>query len=318
MKKKFAQFLDRVKPDTVCLGTLHSTYWLAPEARSRRLPVIYYTHGEEISGVRPSRLEGDGPKNALLRADAVITVSEFTKSKLRDLGVKSDRIHLITNGVEIDRFSPGPKDPALIAKYGLAGKRVLLTFGRLDQRKGQDQVLRALPSILQAVPDLVYIIAGSGPFELPLRGLAEELGIVNRVVFTGYVSEEDASAHYRLADLFIMANRTMPDGDTEGFGIVFLEAGACGIPVIGGFDGGAPSAILNGETGVLVDGRSAEAISSAVIRLFSDPTRLRRLGSLGRRHALTQGWSTKANQFESLLIDLPHRMQVGRPAQSDC
>lgn len=304
ISSEFADFLDRVRPDAVCIGTLHSVYWLAPVARARSLPVFYYSHGEEISGIRPSRLEGDRPRNELLRADAFIAVSDFTKRALIGLGVDTKRIDVITNGVELERFTPGAKDPALISRYGLAGRKILLTFSRLDERKGQDQVIRALPAILDQYPETVYVIAGSGSFENRLRQLVVDLELSENVVFTGLVSEAEVAAHYRLADIFVMPNRTLPNGDTEGFGIVFLEAGACGVPVVGGNAGGVPSAIDHDVTGLLVDGTSVAEIAAALIKLLGDGNLRAAMGATGRNKALENTWAEKARRFEQFVRNL--------------
>ncbi len=303
VSSEFARFLDEVCPDVVCFGTVHANYWLAPVARKRKVPVVFYAHGEETSGtgIRRSRLDGNGPRNAFRQADAVIAQGQFTADNLVGLGVDPSRIHFFSPGVDTRRFEPGPKDTELIARYGLAGKRVLLTLSRLDERKGHDRVLQAMPSILSAIPDALYLIVGAGGMRDRLLNIVGELGIAEHVLFVGAVPNDAVAAHYRLGDVFIMANRTLPDGDTEGFGLVFIEAGACERPVIGGKAGGVPAAIDHGSTGLLVDGESPGEIAAAAIELLGNPDRCAQMGVRGLEKARANNWASKAVEFEELM-----------------
>ena len=152
--------------------------------------------------------------------------------------------------IDLDRFRPGPVDPALVGRYGLAGKRVLFTFGRLVSReraKGMDEVMEAMPGLLADVPDLVYLIGGDGPDRPRLAAKAESLGLGARVIFAGRIAEEEKVAHYRLADAYVMPSRG------EGFGIVLLEAMACGVPALASAKDGGREALLDGKLGLLVD-----------------------------------------------------------------
>jgi phosphatidylinositol alpha-1,6-mannosyltransferase len=167
----------------------------------------------------------------------------------------------------------------------------------LDRRKGQDRLIRAMPAILERIPAAVLLIAGSGPEESRLRAMVDELRLQSSVLFLGHVSDEDRLAWYRTADLYAMPNRTLNDGDTEGFGLVFLEAGACGLGVIGGRAGGVPDAILDGETGLLVDGESVPDIAAACIRLLLDPQLRATMGRNGMAHAARMSWPIQAAAF---------------------
>jgi phosphatidylinositol alpha-1,6-mannosyltransferase len=307
VKAEFAEVLDDIRPDVVCLGTLHTNYWLAPVARARHIPVVFYIHGEEACGIRRSRLNGDGPKTALLQANSCIAVSRFTRNALLGLGVADSRVHVITNGVDIRRFRPGPKDPGLIAHYGLAGKRVLMTLARLDERKGHDRVIQALPAILRAQPDTVYVIVGTGEMKERLVKLAREMNISDHVVFTGQIADQAVAEHYRMCDVFIMPNRTLEDGDTEGFGLVFLEAGACARPVIGGNAGGVADAIDHQKTGLLVDGNSVDQIACAAATLIGDCDLCRKMGEAGLQKAASSDWVAKASQFEEIMAHVISR-----------
>jgi phosphatidyl-myo-inositol dimannoside synthase len=312
VRTEFRRAVENFRPDAVCLATLWSTFWLAPTAKACGLPVVFYTHGEDVCGVTPSRLDGDRPQRALRDAAAVVAVSRFTRGVVVSRGVEPARVHLVTNGVDAGRFSPGPKDAALIARYGLEGKRVLMTLARLDERKGQDRMLQALPAILRELPDTVYVIAGAGDMRERLQRIAAETNVSDHVVFTGRVKDEEVAAHYRLCDVYAMPNRTSESGDTEGFGLVFLEAGASGRPVIGGNAGGVPDAIDDGETGFLVDGNSTDQIARAAVRLLGDPELCRRMGEAGVRRAASSSWSVTAAQFMDIVA------AAVRASQSTC
>jgi phosphatidylinositol alpha-1,6-mannosyltransferase len=159
-------------------------------------------------------------------------------------------------------------------------------------------VIRALPRVIQKIPTAVYLVAGQGPEEPRLRVLARSLGIQDRVIFTGYVPEDQLVDHYNLADVYIMASREIEkEGDVEGFGITFLEAGACGLPVVGGRSGGIPDAILSEQTGLLVDPEDQGQIASTLVRILADESYARRLGYGGRKRVVeTLQWRHTAER----------------------
>jgi len=284
---------------TVCIGDLVACGWLARVGlRMFGLRSIIYVHGEEIS--LRGGYDGDAKRRraALRSADAIVAVSSFTRDSLVSMmQVAPARITLISNGVDVTRFAPRPRRADLVARYGLAGRRVLLTVARLAGRKGIDRVIEALPAMLREMPDLTYLVVGDGPLREALQHSAEALGVAHAVVLAGAVPPEELVDHYALADWFIMANRTMPDGDTEGFGLVFLEANACGIPVIAGRAGGSTDAVRDGVNGITVDGDDPGAIAAAVGRLAGDAALCARLREQGLIAAGENGWQAKVDQF---------------------
>jgi phosphatidylinositol alpha-1,6-mannosyltransferase len=159
-------------------------------------------------------------------------------------------------------------------------------------------VIRALPRVIQKIPTAVYLVAGQGPEEPRLRVLARSLGMQDRVIFVGYVPGDKLVDHYNLADVYIMASREIgKEGDVEGFGITFLEAGACGLPVVGGRSGGIPDAILNEQTGLLVDPGDQDQIASALVRILADESYASRLGHGGRKRVVeTLQWRHMAER----------------------
>lgn len=289
----------------ICIGDLNSMAWLGELCRwITGVRLMYYIHGEEVTTRFQSGSFGRRRIAHLGRADAIVAVSRFTRRTLVDLGLPAERIHLVENAVDTTRFCPGPADQSFLARWGVVGKRVVVSIGRLIARKGFDRSIEAWPAVLERHPDAHLLIVGHGPQRAELEQLIARYGMAQSVTLTGAVSDDDLLAAYRSGEFFMMANRTLSDGDTEGFGLVFLEANACGRAVIGGRAGGAVDAIRHEETGLLVDCDHAGNIATAVIRLLDDvPLRLR-LEQGGLEHARLNSWTTRAQQFHALCQNL--------------
>jgi len=290
------------KIGTVCIGELVAGGWLVRVCRGLLgLRTIVYVHGEEVNITDTYDFSRSRRRATLEAADAVVAVSRFTRDSLVTLmGVDPARITLIPNGVDLSRFARRVRRDDLVQRYGIAGRRVLLTVGRLSERKGQDKVIEALPALRRAIPDLVYLLVGDGPLRPLLEGQARALGVEGCVIFAGSVAQEELADHYALADAFIMANRELPSGETEGFGLVFLEANACGVPVIAGRAGGSVDAVSDGVNGLLVDGEDTDAIVSAVSRVFLDDALRARLVGRGFEVAARSGWESRVDAFLEL------------------
>jgi phosphatidylinositol alpha-1,6-mannosyltransferase len=283
----------------LCIGELVASGWLTWVAqRLFKLTCVVYVHGEEATTETPYDMNGRRRRRALGLADGIVAVSRFTRDTLVErFGVPPDKIALISNGVDPEKFSVRPRRPDLVARHGLGGKQILLTVGRLYARKGMDRVIESLLLLQQAFPDLVYLVVGEGPYREDLVNLASSLGVADRLILAGEVSDNELADYYALGDLFIMANRTLPDGDTEGFGLVFLEANACGVPVIAGRDGGSPDAVSDGVNGLVIDGNDPAAIAGAVQRILSDSALREALRDRGLETARDVRWDRKVAQF---------------------
>jgi phosphatidylinositol alpha-1,6-mannosyltransferase len=282
----------------VCIGELVACGWLVGFCRFLGLRTVIYVHGEEVSISDSYDAAGTRRRRALSRADAVVAVSRFARDAVVGLmGGGADKVTLIPNGVDLTRFFPRPRRADLGARYGLAGRRVLLTVGRLSERKGMDRVIEALPALRAVLPDLVYLIVGEGPYRPLLEALAAERGVADAVIFAGAVPAEELVDHYALADAFIMANRTLENGDTEGFGLVFLEANACAVPVIAGSAGGSVDAVTDGVNGLVVDGESCRSIADAVVRLLGDAALRDSLVNEGLVVSARSGWEGRVIAF---------------------
>jgi phosphatidylinositol alpha-1,6-mannosyltransferase len=236
----------------------------------------------------------------------VVVISSFTEKEYLDFSVSPHKIVRLPPGVETDFFTPKEKDEKLVELYSLKDKVVLLTISRLDERKGHDMVLKAIPKLLPDYPDIIYLIVGKGREEERLRKIVSENELKDTVIFAGYVHEDQLPKYYNLCDIFVLPNRISEKsalrGDYEGFGIVFLEASACGKPVIGGRSGGVTDAILNGVTGHLVDPLSPEDITSIIRRLLDDRALREKMGNAGRDWVVKNfDWKVLMKRFEDIL-----------------
>lgn len=303
---KTIKIVQSRKINVICIGELNSGSWLGLICRWLfGCKIINYIHGEEVTTTTTYLFYGKSRKFYLQQADAIIAVSQFTRNALIDLmDVSPPKICVIENGVDTRKFVPGPKDSAIIQKYKIADKKILLTVGRLVERKGVDKTLYALPEIIKTIPNIHYLIVGTGEFQLRLEKIVAELSLEAYVTFTGRIPDEDLVKYYQTCDLFVMPNRELADHDTEGFGLVFLEANACKKAVIGGRAGGAVEAVQHEKTGLLVDGNNLDEIISAIITLLSDNNRRRDMEDTGYEIATNASWENKANRFFELCTSL--------------
>ncbi len=281
--KRAARILQSTGCDTVLFGAAAPLGLLAPSLRragARR--VVAITHGHEagwaaLPGARSLlRRIGDS-------ADVMTYLGQYTRARLaRALSPEAaGRLARLAPGVDTSAFRPGAGGAAVRERLGLAGVPVVVCVSRLVTRKGQDTLIRAWPQV-RAASGAVLLLVGAGPAESRLRRLADHLGMTDSVVFAGPVPWEELPAYYDAGDVFAMPCRTRRGGlDVEGLGIVYLEASATGLPVIGGDSGGAPDAILDGETGYVVPGGDVAAVAGRITQLLADPAAARALGEKG-------------------------------------
>ncbi len=290
----------------ICIGELVSTAWLGEFCRRFfGTRMVLYVHGEEITQRMGAGSFGRRRGEHLRGADAVVAVSRFTRQALiEQMGVRPERICLIENGVDTRRFSPGPDDAGLRARLGLAGKRLVVAVGRLVPRKGFDKTIAGWAQVQRAHPDAHLLIIGDGPQRAELQAMADASPAAASITLAGALDDADLLAAYRSASLFVMPNRTMPDGDTEGFGLVFLEANACGRAVVGGRAGGAVEAVKDGESGLQVNGEDVDEIAGAISLILGDDALRARLEAGALRHAQANSWETRVGIFQDLCSNL--------------
>ncbi|MFE2887706.1 glycosyltransferase family 4 protein [Streptomyces sp. NPDC059272] len=237
--------------------------------------------------------------------DTITYLGEYTRSRIAAAlsPEAAARMVQLPPGVDEKVFHPGSGGAEVRARLGLTDRPVVVCVSRLVRRKGQDTLILAMPRILARQPDAVLLIVGGGPYEKDLRRLARETGVTESVRFTGAVPWAELPAHYGAGDVFAMPCRTRRGGlDVEGLGIVYLEASATGLPVVAGDSGGAPDAVLDGETGWVVRGGSPEEAADRVLALLADAELRRNMGERGRQWVEERWrWDLLAEKLRALL-----------------
>jgi phosphatidylinositol alpha-1,6-mannosyltransferase len=272
------------RPDAVHCGKCLPEGLLASALqRLRGIPFTVFVHGEELTLAAGSRELARLTRHVLRAATTVIANSRHTQRILvESWKVPKASIAVLTPGVDITRFVPGPPDSEVRRRLGWAGRRVILTVGALQKRKGQDMLIRALPAVRERCPDVLYAIAGEGWERAYLEEMAVTHDVSSLVQFRGAPENEELVACYQQCDLFALPNRQV-GWDFEGFGMVLLEAQACGKPVIAGRSGGTPETMIEAETGELVDGDGPEELARTAAALLDDRERRTVMGARARQ-----------------------------------
>jgi phosphatidylinositol alpha-1,6-mannosyltransferase len=289
--------------DTAFFGAAAPLGLLAPALRAagvRRL--VGATHGHETGWVALP-----GARRLMRRIagglDLLTYISEYTHARLAP--ALADRVAMaqLSPGVDVDAFTPDADGAAVRDRHGLGEGPVVVCVSRLVARKGQDVLVEAWPQVLARHPGARLLLVGGGPLERALRRTIVARGLQPSVVLTGPVAAPELPAHYAAGDLFAMPCRTRRGGlDVEGLGMVYLEAAACGLPVVAGTSGGAPEAVQDGVTGHVVQPRSPEAVATAITALLDDPAKARAMGAAGRAWVEQRwSWTTIAATFDRLL-----------------
>ena len=290
--------------DTVWFGAAAPLALLAPLARDAGASrVIASTHGHEV-GWSMLPLARTALRRIGNDTDVVTFISNYTRDRFASAFGPRAALEHLAPGVDTDRFEPNSVARAeMRARYRLGERPVVLCLSRLVARKGQDMLIRALPAVRERIDGAALVIVGGGPHRDTLHRLAHQFGVAEHVVFTDAVPGDELPAHHAMADVFAMPCRTRGAGlDVEGLGIVYLEASATGVPVVAGRSGGAPETVVDGETGLLVDGWDVGAIAAAVGDVLADPDRAVKMGAAGRRWVVDNWrWRYKAQRLGELL-----------------
>jgi phosphatidylinositol alpha-1,6-mannosyltransferase len=293
--------------DSVLFGAAAPLGLLAPRLRRAGAErIIGITHGHEagwaaLPGAR-SLLRRIGDE-----VDVLTYLAEYFRIRLAT-ALSADaagRMVKLAPGVDPASFSPGAGGTRIRRQLGIAPERpVVVCVSRMVPRKGQDTLIRAWPAVRAAAAgDPVLLLVGDGPYRPRLDRLVTQAGVADSVVFSGPVSWDDLPAYYDAGNIFAMPCRTRRAGlDVEGLGIVYLEASATGLPVIGGDSGGAPDAILDGETGYVVPGRSEAAVAQRLIELLADPVGAAAMGDKGQAWIEREWtWDLVAQRLQRIL-----------------
>lgn len=252
--------LLRQRPQHVFCGHVNLAPLVGTLCQPLGIPYTVMTHGKEVWQPLPK-----ATKSSIQQAAHIWTVSRYTKQVACAVNnFDPSKVKILPCAVNSDYFTPGAKSTALLERYGLTGAKVLMTVARLwsgDIYKGVDITIQALPKIAHVFPEVKYLVIGRGDDQPRLAQLATELGIGDRVIFAGFIPTEELVAHYRLADAYIMPSQ-------EGFGIVYLEAMACGVPVLSGDDDGSADPLQDGKLGWRVPHRNPAAVAAACIEIL--------------------------------------------------
>ncbi len=267
--------------------------------------MIVVAHGLEVTRLKEGK-ELTSFKNVVNDSDLILCVSKYTKNEIIDRvdGIETNHIKFLPNGVDINRFFPVENTSGFLNRYNIPeNSNIILTLARIIRRKGHDTVIKCLPSLIKKFPNIQYVIAGphrkKDTYLDELKLLAKELSVENHIVFVDYIPDSDLNEIYTRSQVYVMVSRTYNDiGDSEGFGITFLEANACGCPVIGSTEGGIPDAVENNKNGLLVPADDIKSLTKAIEKFLEDES--------FRRKIIDQGIERVNNDFtwEKLTIKM--------------
>jgi phosphatidyl-myo-inositol dimannoside synthase len=289
------------KPDVVLFGAIWPLGHMGPGIRQKLgIPYAGMSQGLELTAARvPGLLKPIGTQALFVTAG-----SAWTRRRLSRAFGRIGDMPLMASGIDA-AFTPDVADASVRERHALGSARVICCVSRLVPRKGQDMLIAGLPQIANHIPDVRLLIVGIGPHERALRRLAQRSGMNDRIVFTGGVPYAELPAYFRAGDVFAMPCRARWFGlDVEALGAVFLQAAAVGRPVIVGRAGGAPEAVRDGETGILVDPTSVDDIAAAAISLLQDPARAAEMGAAGARWVHKEWtWDAQSTRLRNLLLE---------------
>ena len=299
--RKAVKILKQQQIKNVWFGAAAPLALMAGKLRSAGASnIVALTHGHEVWWAKIPILKSL-LKKIIKNVDHLGYLGDFTKGEIAKISNQPQKFLQIAPGIDTQHFAPKIARGDLIEKYRLDGRRVIVSVGRLVHRKGQDELVKAMPKILEQFPDAILLFVGEGPIKQMLFNSAKQLGVLPKVVFAGRVSHHDLPDYICLGEIFAMPVRSRFSGlEVEGLGIVYLEASACGLPVIVGNSGGAVDAVLDKKTGLLVDGTKSDQIADAICELLANPERAKQMGAAGRDWVIKNwqlsSWSEKFNK----------------------
>jgi phosphatidylinositol alpha-1,6-mannosyltransferase len=300
VQRRAAQIARAEGCDRVWFGAAAPLGLLARKLKLDR--AVALTHGHEV-GWAALPLARTALRRIADGCDVITYLTEYQRARLAPVVAHRAALERLTPAVDSTVYHPGVDGSEVRSRLGLTDRPVIVCVSRLVPRKGQDTLIKALPSIRKWVPGATLLLVSGGPYRPALQRMARELGVAEHVVFTGSVPWEELPAHYAAGDVFAMPCRTRNAGlDVEGLGIVYLEASAMGMPVVAGDSGGAPDAVLEGETGFVVPGGDVELVAERLVTLLSDAALAAKMGAAGRGWVVSEwAWDRQANRLRELL-----------------
>jgi phosphatidyl-myo-inositol dimannoside synthase len=308
----------RMPADLIVSFTLYPGGVIAAAAsKAMRVPLLVVAHGEDVTCTDGRWLPQTLARWTLRQAVLCSSSSTFTARAVHELAPDTE-VAVIRPGIDVQRFEA--VDPAHVAalrdRFGLSGRGpIVLTVARLEERKGHDTVIAALPALLERFPDLVYLVIGAGD-TTRLNELARSLGVDGNVVIAASIAEADLAALFHLCDVHVMVSRRDEHtGQTEGLGLVYAEAAAAGRPSVAGSDGGCADAVLDGVTGFVVDPRSPVEVGAAIADLLNDHARYDHMAAAGRDHSRA-AFDTHRQSELAVAVLVASASQTSTPALS--
>jgi phosphatidylinositol alpha-1,6-mannosyltransferase len=293
--------------NVVVFGAAAPLALMSPSLRKSGVKkIIALTHGHEVwwAKIFPFRL---AIKRIGKSVDHLTYLGEFTRQAISKPLTRKSATEMvkIAPGIDTAHFIPQPDAMQKREELGLQDKKIIISVGRLVHRKGQDNLIQAMPAVLKKIPNAHLLLVGEGPYKKHLEKLVMKSSLEQNVTFAGRIMYDRLPSYLSAADLFAMPSRSRFFGlEVEGLGIVYLEASACGIPVVAGNSGGAPDAVLEGVTGLCVDGTSIEQITAAIVEICSDAERASHMGAAGRNWIVDQWrWDIWSKEFNALLVE---------------
>ncbi|MDQ3296416.1 MAG: glycosyltransferase family 4 protein [Myxococcota bacterium] len=300
-----ARTLTRERPSLV-VATGERMVWIAAAVCPLfRVPFVAVGHAMEFNA--PARWQRILNRRSFEAATGVVSVSQYTASRMVAAGIQPRASTVIPNGADESRFQPVPagESAAFLRRHGLERATVLVTVGSVHERKGQDVVIRALPEIIARFPDVHYLLVGAPHRQESFAKLATSLGVADRVHFLGLTEARDIVRALTAATLFLMTSQHTPDGDFEGYGIAVVEAALCGRAAVVSDNSGVVEAIEPGETGLVASISDPVSTAARVIELLGDRERLARMGELARERALHgKTWAHRGAVYDRFLRGL--------------
>jgi phosphatidylinositol alpha-1,6-mannosyltransferase len=293
--------------NVVVFGAAAPLALMSPSLRKSGVKkIIALTHGHEVwwAKIFPFRL---AIKRIGKNVDHLTYLGEFTRQAISKPLTRKSATEMvkIAPGIDTAHFIPQPDAMQKRKELGLQDKKIIISVGRLVHRKGQDNLIQAMPAVLKKIPNAHLLLVGEGPYRKHLEKLVMKSSLEQNVTFAGRIMYDRLPSYLSAADLFAMPSRSRFFGlEVEGLGIVYLEASACGIPVVAGNSGGAPDAVLEGVTGLCVDGTNIEQITAAIVEICSDAERASHMGAAGRNWIVNQWrWDIWSKEFNALLVE---------------
>jgi phosphatidyl-myo-inositol dimannoside synthase len=304
VKRRAVELLRQHGCTQVWFGAAAPLGLLAPSLRAAGAQrLVATTHGHEV-GWAALPVARQLLRRIAASVDVMTYLGDYTRLRLAPaVAPYDDRLRRLVPAVDSDLFTPAARGGALRDRLGLDDRPVIVAVSRLMPRKGQDVLVRAMPEIRRRVPGAALVLVGGGPSRKRLERLAESAGVRDDVIFSGSVGHSDLPAWYCVGDVFALPCRERLHGlDVEGLGMVFLEAAACARAVVAGVSGGSVDAVLDGETGRIVDGRSVQPVAAVISELLLDRGTADAMGARGRRWvADTWTWAQTVSTFTSYL-----------------